>query len=180
MSFWNFSNTIYRIPAVAEACLSLQNNSGLDVNMVLFCCWHGISRGDLDKVFFQECHDFSRTWSGKTVKPLRDIRIWLKETGCSGPGLDTDTCMSFRDRIKAVELEAEKLQQLTLESLCQKGEKHSSTDGEMTETVARNLKIYLETEKTGLSDPLIRELETVVQAGIPNMDKPLFRRTLST
>ena len=47
-SFWAFSLEFYARPGVAEACLALQDRHGLDVNILLLCCWLGWSgRGRL-------------------------------------------------------------------------------------------------------------------------------------
>ena len=39
--FWDFSLAVYHRPGVAQACLALQDRRGLDVNLLLFCCWAG-------------------------------------------------------------------------------------------------------------------------------------------
>lgn len=37
--FWAFSTRLYSDPAVAALCLRLQDNAGVNVNMLLFLCW---------------------------------------------------------------------------------------------------------------------------------------------
>ncbi len=37
--FWDYSLGIYRKPGVADACIALQDEFGLDVNMLLACLW---------------------------------------------------------------------------------------------------------------------------------------------
>ncbi len=37
--FWTFSLGYYRGAGVSEACLELQDNCGVDVNVVLFLLW---------------------------------------------------------------------------------------------------------------------------------------------
>ncbi|MFB3151067.1 MAG: TIGR02444 family protein, partial [Alphaproteobacteria bacterium] len=45
---WDFALVVYRRDGVAEACLALQESQGVDVNVLLFCCWLGESgRGGL-------------------------------------------------------------------------------------------------------------------------------------
>ena len=42
--FWRFSLRLYRLPGVAEACIKLQEESGADVNLLLFLLWHGVQQ----------------------------------------------------------------------------------------------------------------------------------------
>ncbi len=37
--FWRFSLATYRKPGVATACLALQDECGVDVNLMLFLLW---------------------------------------------------------------------------------------------------------------------------------------------
>ena len=115
-SLWNFSVTIYQRPGVSHACLSLQDRLGLDVNVLLFCCWFGCTRGLLDSQMFNDALDFSRSWAEKVVHPLRAARIWMKANNSTQPVSQK----LLREKIKTVELEAEHLQQDFLESLSSK------------------------------------------------------------
>ena len=38
--FWRFSLRFYRQPEVADACIRLQEEAGIDVNLLLFLLWH--------------------------------------------------------------------------------------------------------------------------------------------
>ncbi|WP_018982292.1 TIGR02444 family protein [Salinimonas chungwhensis] len=38
-TFWAFSTKLYSDPALAARCLRLQDNAGVNVNMLLFLCW---------------------------------------------------------------------------------------------------------------------------------------------
>src|SRR5262249_40267230 len=48
LNFWNFSLKVYGRPGVAAACIALQDGLGLDVNLLLYCCWHGRARRRLE------------------------------------------------------------------------------------------------------------------------------------
>ena len=37
--FWRFSLQFYRLPKVADACIALQEEAGVDVNLLLFLLW---------------------------------------------------------------------------------------------------------------------------------------------
>ena len=106
--FWRFSLRFYRQPAVADACIRLQEEAGVDVNLLLFLLWHATHRRTLSAAEVAELEQRIGAWRDMTVIPLRDVRRALK----SPPALVAPaTAELFRTRIKAVELEAERLQQ---------------------------------------------------------------------
>ncbi len=127
---------------------------------------------------FNQVLEFSYTWSGKTVKPLRQIRSWLKDDGCTQHGLDSDICMNYRDKIKAMELEAEKMQQITLESFCQAITRADISDQQSSDAAAQNLKIYLTAENIQITNELINELEFINKASFENSDSRAFSKIL--
>ena len=106
--FWAFSLGYYRSVGVAEACLALQDRCGADVNVVLFLLWSATQKRRLNAEAVQMLTDKVRAWHGEVVTPIRNLRRMLK----SNPSLlDTGSVAVFRNKIKAVELEAERLQQ---------------------------------------------------------------------
>lgn len=117
VSFWDFSVNTYRKPGVADACLALQDRHGLDVNVLLFCCWFGCTRGEIDEPLWDRVLAFSEPWAENVVRPLRAVRTWMKHTGCSQADVLNDDCMKLREEIKRVELKAERLQENTLQEL---------------------------------------------------------------
>ena len=38
--FWRFSVKFYAVPGVAPACIELQDQAGVDVNMLFFLLWN--------------------------------------------------------------------------------------------------------------------------------------------
>jgi uncharacterized protein (TIGR02444 family) len=106
--FWRFSLQFYRQPGVAAACIALQEEAGCDVNLLLFLLWHGALGRRLGVAEVAQLEQKIAAWRDQTVIPLRAIRRALK----SPPGLvEAGATEAFRTRIKAVELEAERLQQ---------------------------------------------------------------------
>lgn len=150
--FWRFSLETYAKPGVAPACLALQDQSDLDVNLLLFCCWaarcgRALSQGDLERL-----EQVSSPWRRNVVVPLRELRRWLKSR-------ETEAQVaSFRAGIKRQELEAERLQQVELHAALTL----SQTDepGRWLELAAANLKSYLDgvTSDAVDLDPLLRAL----------------------
>jgi uncharacterized protein (TIGR02444 family) len=106
--FWRFSLGFYRQPAVADACIALQEEAGVDVNLLLFLLWQATLGRELSPTEVTDLERRIGSWREMTVVPLRNLRRALK----SPPALvAAPTAEAFRTRIKAVELEAERLQQ---------------------------------------------------------------------
>ena len=112
--FWDFSSRVYRKPDVSQCCLSLQELYGLDVNLLLFACWHASSRGLCEPALVKNALAFSSNWANHVVKPLRGARRWMKT---QTENTLVEDFHSLREQIKSLELQCEKFQENTLESL---------------------------------------------------------------
>jgi uncharacterized protein (TIGR02444 family) len=109
--FWRFTLAYYARPGVSEACIALQDEHGFDVNLVLFCLWVGWSgRGRLSDAALADAETAARPWRTGVVVPLRSVRRVLK--GSPVPGAE-----ALRERVKAAELEGERLQHGILAAL---------------------------------------------------------------
>lgn len=116
--FWRFSLGFYRRPGVADACLALQEEAGVDVNLLLFLLWHARQCRELSQSEVAELEAQVGPWREMTVVPLRAVRRALKSPPSLVPAA---TAEAFRTRIKAVELEAERLQQEAMYDLVSTG-----------------------------------------------------------
>jgi uncharacterized protein (TIGR02444 family) len=114
--FWRFSIGFYRVPGVAQACIALQDEAQVDVNVLFFLLWNATQNRTLDANGVAEVERAIGPWRDMTVVPLRDVRRALKSPP---PVMTPETAEGFRTRIKAVELEAERLQQEALYGLSQ-------------------------------------------------------------
>ncbi len=123
--FWRFSLQFYRLPKVADACIALQEDAGVDVNLLLFLLWHAKQRRRLSAADVAALESQIAPWRDLTVLPLRSVRRGLK----SPPALvAAPTAEAFRNRIKAVELEAERLQQEAMYALAPLGSEAVTAD----------------------------------------------------
>jgi uncharacterized protein (TIGR02444 family) len=116
--FWRFSLGFYRRSAVAEACIALQEQAGVDVNLLLYLLWQASQGRALAVDDVAALEQKISPWRQATVIPLRAVRRALKYP----PALvASGSAEAFRNRIKAVELEAERLQQEAMYELAQSG-----------------------------------------------------------
>ena len=158
---WDFSLALYARPGVAEACLALQERHGIDVNLLLFCCWSG-DRGH--RLAPRELADLVAAvdaWHAEVVRPLRGVRRWLKgrDLGLGEP------VEALRAEIKARELDAERIEQRLLEGTL------AIAAGEPSPTAAAaNLRAYL--EAIGADDDDARDADDVavlLRAAFPEL-----------
>jgi uncharacterized protein (TIGR02444 family) len=116
--FWRFSVKFYAVPGVAQACIELQDRAKVDVNVLFFLLWNATQNRALSEA---EAAELDRTiggWRDMAVIPLREVRRALKSPP---PAVAPDAAEGFRTRIKAVELEAERLQQEAMYDLARSG-----------------------------------------------------------
>jgi uncharacterized protein (TIGR02444 family) len=106
--FWRFSLRFYRQPGVADACIALQDSCGVDVNILLFLLWLATARRCVPAAAAQELCAKTAAWHDDVVVPLRTLRRRLKDGSTL---VERGAAELFRTRIKAVELESERLQQ---------------------------------------------------------------------
>jgi len=163
-TFWDFSLRTYRAAGVADACLTLQNTYGLDVNLILYCCWVGGSRGRLKETPLIAALSFSASWAARVVRPLRESRTWMKTTGCTDPNVPTAACMALREKLKAVELESEHLQQTVLEALAGTSTGQVSSAIEKISATVDNLHAYLAHEGLDQNEEIASQLAAIVTA----------------
>ncbi len=109
--FWRFSLGIYRQPGVADACIALQDGCGVDVNILLFLLWLAAAKQGVPVAEAASICAKVGPWRDDVVVPLRSLRRRLKD---NAPLVERNTAELFRTKIKAVELESERLQQEAL------------------------------------------------------------------
>lgn len=110
---WNFALTLYGAPGVGDACLNLQDESGVDVPVLLFALWLASNSVELTENELRRIDGLIEAWREEVVRPLRTIRRRLKEGPHPAPSTDTD---ALRNGIKAAELNSEKIELSLLEA----------------------------------------------------------------
>lgn len=137
--FWDFSLAVYHRPGVAEACLGLQDRRGLDVNMLLFCCWAGSVKRRLGPQDMARAAAAVGAWQSDVIGPLRSVRRRLKGlAAAAGPDAG-----ALRQTVKDCELEAERIEQALLYGVATEGAGTPSSAGDPAACAAANLADYL-------------------------------------
>jgi uncharacterized protein (TIGR02444 family) len=114
-SLWDFALLFYRQRGVSDACIELQDQQGIHVTLLLFALWAGYERGvalvddDLSLV-----REGIADWHANVVMPLRQVRRRLKEPAYFA---FSPHSAQLRGHVKAIELEAERLELQHLESV---------------------------------------------------------------
>ena len=162
-SLWDFSLETYQRPGVQQTCLKLQDDLGADVNMLLYCCWRG---GFADGEMRALLADLA-PWQNGVVHGLRRVRRSLKPM-VTELGALSESASSLRNKIAALELEAEKLQHSILS-------RHSVNYGETSppspQAAADNLTQYFKLLQKAPEEELNDMLETLLVAVCPNSAK---------
>ena len=114
--FWNFSIAVYSASAVQDECLNLQDQFGLDVNLVLLCAFLGAVHGvALTADDVSSARQQVRSWHDDIVRTLRAARRSLKTIDLGRYQKVANAATNLRTHIKAAELDAERIEQTILE-----------------------------------------------------------------
>jgi uncharacterized protein (TIGR02444 family) len=114
--FWEFSIKFYAVPGVAEACIALQDHAQVDINILFYLLWNATQGRAFNAADITEIEHRIGPWREMAVIPIRNIRRALK---APPPAMAPEAAEGLRTRVKAVELEAERLQQEALYGLAE-------------------------------------------------------------
>lgn len=138
--FWEFSLAVYGRPGVADACLGLQDRHGLDVNLVLLCCWAGSQGRILDVAEVARLVASVDDWQRSVIRPLREVRRRLKVVA----GGERGPLGALRNRVKDCELAAERIEQVMLHDALPPSAPARDPVDRQAACAAVNLTAYLE------------------------------------
>lgn len=102
--FWQYSLNCYAREGVERLCLRLQNQYGVNVNVLLWACWSAEQGVALEQVRLLQALRLIAPCQCDYVEPLRAMRN----------ALTSPMQQALRKKILAAELEAEKVVQHTL------------------------------------------------------------------
>lgn len=118
MSLWNWATEVYHIPAVRQSLLGLQDDYGLNVNLILWSLWRGAHFGDVGEAELRAAMTLASEWTNAITFHIRQARRAAAPSAAHTPaaGLDRD---SLYQLLKASELESEKIELSRLSALTQ-------------------------------------------------------------
>ena len=112
---WAFSLAVYGADGVGPECLDLQERFGVDVNLLLFAAYAGAREGvQLDTSDIAAAAAAVSAWHGEIVRALRGARHGLKPLSLDASNPLQAATAVLRTKVKAAELEAEKIEQAML------------------------------------------------------------------
>lgn len=160
-----FAIRVYSAPAVARACLALQDEAGVDVPLLLFCGWYAVQAGEIDDKTFAAAKTIAQELGEQLIYPLRNTRRWMKNRREDQPWIE------LREAIKASELQAELLLLEQLQSCLARPETETETEKsraepELTRSEAEIRKNLLRcvSDPAALSEKNQQQLQCVAHA----------------
>jgi uncharacterized protein (TIGR02444 family) len=161
---WDFAVEIYGAPGVADACLALQDGHGCDVNIILFAAWMGAVRHErLSPADMADVNSTVQRWQDEIVRPLRTMRRRLKSGPPPAPGAMAE---ELRARIKAAELESERIELLQLEELAGK---RASPSNDPALASMENLATSVRQFKDGELNSTAMQLIDIIQSAVARL-----------
>ncbi|MEG5264962.1 TIGR02444 family protein [Pseudomonas sp. JDS28PS106] len=111
---WSFTLDFYARPGVEQACLTLQAD-GANVCMLLCGVWLDLRGVACSPERLREVIGLAEPWHDDVVRPLREVRTGWKQAAQHNIAL-----ARLRERVKALELDAERQLLIDLETLALK------------------------------------------------------------
>ena len=162
IDLWTYSLRVYGNDDVAASCLWLQDNHAVNVNLLLYGCWLGAHGLKLDSDTLAAAHGAVDSWTIEVVERLRHARRWLKGQLANDATRFPSDLAALRERIKAAELEAERLEQRMLETLPAPARVSGLRVGDFVGVVADNVTRYLNSMGVTIDTDVADRLSVVV------------------
>jgi uncharacterized protein (TIGR02444 family) len=144
--FWHFSLKIYQQSPASQALLHLQQQYGLNVNIMLFCCWWATTgQSVLALPEMQRLFNQTALWHDQVVIMLRNMRRRLKNSALPL------VVQKWGRMLLEEELFAEHIEQLMLvEALVKAPPLKISNLTHIIGNVCRNLQMYFNSQRVWL------------------------------
>jgi len=154
---WAFALRLYGAPGVSDACLVLQDESSVDVPVLLFAAWLASSSVALTQSELARIDGLVKAWRDEVIKPLRAVRRRLKTGPHPAPGPQTE---DLRNGVKAVELASEKIALALLEA------EGAALAGAAPGPAGDNLSLVLRHFRGGEPDAQARQALAVIEGAL--------------
>jgi len=173
--FWDWSLAAYARPGVARALLALQDEQGLDVNLMLFCVWAAaagpgpLSPGEVAAARAAVAH-----WRSEMLEPLRALR---RACTAGQHALAPGHLVLVRKSLQLAELEAEHAAQLRLSASLTR-RRPGGPDLTPLAGAAAGLRQLLVLESIEPAPAVLAQLATVLAACLADTDEEAARQAL--
>ena len=159
--FWDYSTHIWTLPDVEKACLDLQNNHDINVNILMYCCWVADKNLTLNDDDIQALVDTIQPWH-IIIKPLRESRKMMQQQLIAMPkDVQNQTLNDMQD----MELNAEHMSQLALEKTLQIQNMTPNMELNNVECSLHNIKRYLNSlENNTSADDALPQISLLLSA----------------
>lgn len=157
---WNYATQLYAQPEVEQTCLTLQDQQGADVDLLLLACWLGDQRLSLNPALLQALLEVSQPWQDKILGPMRKARQAIKQHIMLVP---TDQLDQTRESMRNMELNAEHMEILALEDRVLQDHLEPDPDAGVEDITSANLWLYLES-LDNTNDDLRQQLGQLLSA----------------
>ena len=138
---WAFTLAAHEQKGVHEACLEMQENFGIDVNFVFWCCWKGsVGASPLSDDQMDAAFSAVGDWQKDIVRPIWKARWKLKSGYGDFPKDDTEP---LRKQLVAAEVYAEHLELLLLAEVVKTEENPLKNVRHQAENAVINVNLYL-------------------------------------
>ena len=161
---WKFVVQVYDRESVAEKCLHLQDQHGVNVSLLLFSLWVSRDYGCLNDQQARACVSLAQTFEQAVVGQLRSVRRWMKEA----KQLRSATGFSdlYQD-IKQQEIAAERVLLLELGRLLTPSQSDVADSQALWETIANNQRQLF--PRVDAPDSLAPEIAAVTRLVFPDL-----------
>ena len=175
---WDFSLTVYGRDGVSAACIALQDRHGLDVDILLACCWAGASgRGALEATDIETARAAIGPWQGAVTAALRAVRRRIKD-GIGGAAAPAGLAATLGKRVLTLEIDGEHVAQLVLEAALVRTPAGGRTEPERARDAARGLAAYLSDARVVADEADRARLLTILGGTFPDLDPGALRALL--
>ncbi|MBT5416101.1 MAG: TIGR02444 family protein [Rhodospirillaceae bacterium] len=175
---WDFTISVYGREGVSAACIALQDRRGLDVDMILMCCWLGASgRGRANAQELDAGWQAIAAWQAEVVGALRAVRRRIKDGYAGAP---ETAATAVGKAVLKQEIEAEHVAQIMLEATIDRAGKPSAAPAEQAADAAANLALYLKNRDVSPAGEDRKDLATILAGTAPDLSAEDVRKTLDS
>lgn len=163
--FWDFATRLYARGNAKHACLELQDRHGLDVNVVLFCCWIASSgRGTFRTGELEHALACVAQWRAEVTEVLRTLRNGLKDGMPPAPKPLSD---DLRRVVVESELHAEHVEVLMLHQSMDRAGTGTFDRVQQLEDSVANLLRYFTLSEVGTENAELQVMIDILEAAFP-------------